>query len=117
MARIALSELKEINLAPETTEEDVTQSLAMIFGTPKGSVPYMREFGADAAFVDNRMTTDINDIADECFEQTETYEPRMNLQDVEQEADAVHGNVDIVLKYKVESEDGEEEEAEVEDDE
>lgn len=113
MAQIALSEIKEINLAPETVEEDVMQSVAMIFGTPRGSVPYMRGLGVDATLVDNRLTTDINDIVDESFEQTETYEPRMNLQEVSQEASGVNGNVETILKYTIEGE----EEEEYEDDE
>lgn len=115
MARVALRDMPEISLEPETTDQDVQQCLSMIFETPKGSVPYMRGFGIEPSLVDKRITPDINEVVDESYEQTEKYEPRMSLEDVEQEANAITGEVDIILTYDVNDEDEEEDEEEEED--
>lgn len=116
MARVALRDMPEISLEPETTDQDVQQCLSMIFGTPKGSVPYMRGFGIEPSLVDKRITPDINEVVDESYEQTEKYEPRMSLEDVEQEANAITGEVDIILTYDVNDEDEEEDDEEEEED-
>ena len=112
MARVALRDMPEISLDPETTDRDVQQCLSMIFGTPKGSVPYMRGLGIEPSLIDKRLTPDINEVVDESYEQTEKYEPRISLEDVEQEADAITGEADIFLTYEVINEDEEDEEEE-----
>lgn len=117
MARVAMSEMPEISLAEEELEKDVAQCARMIFSTPKGSVPYMRGFGIEPGLVDNRITQDINEIVDESYEQVERYEPRMDLEDVEQEVDAMTGNVDIIISYTLEDEDDDEDDEEGEEDE
>lgn len=112
MERRTLSEMQKISLNPKSTEEDVSQCMGMIFGTPKGTVPYMRGFGIEPDLIDNRITTDINEIVDESYEQVERYEPRSDLEDVEQEADVETGSVDVILKYSIEDEDEEDDEEE-----
>ena len=112
MARVALRDMPEISLEPETTDQDVQQCLSMIFGTPKGSVPYIRGLGIEPSLIDKRITPDINEIVDESYDQTEKYEPRMSLEDVELEADAITGNMDVILTYEVNDEEDEEEEDE-----
>lgn len=107
-----LSEQPPVNLAPRTTAEDVQQNMAMIFGTVRGTIPFMREFGVDAGFVDMRLTPEINNIVDEAYEQTEKYEPRATLTDVSLGDADVTGETDIYMQYDIKNDDGEEEDDE-----
>lgn len=49
--------LKKINLAPESTVEEVLQNVAMIISTPKFSVPLDRNFGLAQRFIDKPIQT------------------------------------------------------------
>ena len=107
-----LSEQPPVNLAPQTTAEDVQQDMSMIFGTVCGTVPFMREFGVDVGFVDMRVTPEINNIVDEAYEQTEKYEPRVTLTDVSLGEANITGETDIYIQYEINDDEDEEDEDE-----
>lgn len=114
MATIKLSDQPPVNLAPETVAEDVQQNMAMIFGTVRGTVPYMREFGVDAGFVDMRMNADINDIADDVYEQAARYEERAQISNVDIGDMDISGTLDATITYEVTGDETEQEEDEEE---
>lgn len=114
MATIKLSDQPPVNLAPDTVAEDVQQNMAMIFGTVRGTVPYMREFGVDAGFIDMKMNADINDIVDDAYEQTEKYEQRAQLSNVDLGDMEATGALDVTISYEVAGEETEQEEDEEE---
>ena len=82
MAIVAMGELKEINLAPQTEMEDVQQCLSMILNTPRGTVPFMRDFGLSTSYLHRPTRGDINTIAADVADQIEAYETRIEAEDI-----------------------------------
>lgn len=103
-------DIREINLLPETEAEDVKQCLAMICGTPKGSVPFMREFGISASYMHGLMEENENSIAEDVADQIEKYEHRIEVEDIEFEADEETGYMEYTIPYTLLSEEAEDEE-------
>ena len=50
--KITISALQNINMEPQTTEEEIAQNVAVILATPKFSVPLDRGLGMDMNFLD-----------------------------------------------------------------
>ena len=107
---IRADDIKEINLLPETEAEDVKQCLAMICGTPKGSVPFMREFGISASYLHGLLEGNENDIAEDVADQIEKYEQRIEAEDVEFETNEETGYMEYAIPYALLSEEDEEDE-------
>ena len=78
---------KKINLAPETTVEEVLQNVATIISTPKYTVPLDRGFGLSQRFVDMPMPTAQAILVSEVFDAIEKYEPRAEVVEVTFEQD------------------------------
>lgn len=78
---------KEINLAPETTVEEILQNVATIISTPKNTVPLDRGFGLSQRFVDMPMPTAQAILVSEVFDAIEKYEPRAEVVEVTFEQD------------------------------
>ena len=74
--------LKKINLAPESTVEEVLQNIAMIISTPKFSVPLDRKFGLAQRFIDKPIQTAQPVLISEVLDAIEEYEPRAQIGDV-----------------------------------
>lgn len=103
-------DMREINLLPETEAEDVKQCVAMICGTPKGSVPFMREFGISASYMHGLMEGNENGIAEDVADQIEKYEQRIEAEDVEFDADEETGYMEYAIPYTLLSEEDEDDE-------
>lgn len=75
--------LKKINLAPESTVEEVLQNVAMIISTPKFSVPLDRAFGLAQRFIDRPIQTARPVLVSEVLDAIEEYEPRAEVENVD----------------------------------
>ena len=75
--------LKKINLAPESTVEEVLQNIAMILSTPKFSVPLDRGFGLAQRFIDTPIQTAQPLLISEVLDAIEEYEPRAEVENVD----------------------------------
>lgn len=75
--------LKKINLAPESTVEEVLQNIAMIISTPKFSVPLDRDFGLEQRFIDKPIQTARPILISEVLDAIEEYEPRAEVENVD----------------------------------
>ncbi len=74
--------LKKINLAPESTVEEVLQNIAMILSTPKFSVPLDRGFGLAQRLIDKPIQTAQPLLISEVLDAIEEYEPRAEVENV-----------------------------------
>lgn len=107
MGLLNTDEVIDINLMPETEEEDVSQCIAMICNTPKGSVPFMRDFGISSQFMHSLAAGCENDIAEEVADQIEEYESRAEAEDIEFEDDEETGGLIYTVPYTLKSEEEE----------
>ena len=80
--KITISALQNINMEPQTTEEEIAQNVAVILATPKGSVPMYRSFGLDMSFVDKPMNVAKNMAVIPVREAIEEWEPRAKYKDM-----------------------------------
>jgi hypothetical protein len=74
--------IAEINLAPQTVEEEVLQNVAMILATPQFSVPLDRGLGLKQEFVDKPLPAAQAILVAEIIDAVETYEPRATVENV-----------------------------------
>lgn len=56
--KITISALQNINMEPQTTEEEIAQNVAVILATPKFSVPLDRGLGMDMYLPNNFIAED-----------------------------------------------------------
>lgn len=112
MAVVAMGELKEINLAPQTEMEDVQQCLSMILNTPRGTVPFMRGFGLSTSYLHRPTRGDVNTIAADVADQIEEYEPRVEAEDMIFSEDQQDGLLNCQVPFELADEDEEEDEEE-----
>jgi phage baseplate assembly protein W len=74
--------LEKINLAPETTTEEILQNVAVIISTPKFSVPLDRGLGLAQRFLDKPIQTAQPILVAEVMDAVEEYEPRVQIDNV-----------------------------------
>lgn len=97
-------EKKEINLAPETVEEEILQNIIMILSTPRFSVPLDREFGLSQRFVDKPIPIAKTIGVAEVLDAIEKYEPRVEVLEVtfkEGPEDGMHGKLIPQVEVKI----------------
>lgn len=75
-------DLKNINLAPETREEEIMQNVAVIISTPKFSVPLDRGLGMAQRFVDKPIQVAQSILISEVLDAVERDEPRVEVLNV-----------------------------------
>lgn len=74
--------LEKINLAPETTVEEVLQNVSVIISTPKFSVPLDRGMGLAQRFLDKPIQVAQSILISEVMDAIEEYEPRAEVENV-----------------------------------
>lgn len=109
MGTVKAGEVKEINLAPETEEEDVKQCMAMILNTTKGTVPFMRGFGISGEFFHRLQRGIENDIAADVADQIGKYEERAEMEDIIFDEENEKGYMEYTVPYTLVSDDEDEE--------
>lgn len=83
----------KINLAPETTEEEVLQNVAMILATPRFSVPLDRGLGLPQEFVDKPLPAAQAIVIAEIIDAVETHEPRATVENIYFEQGEIPGKM------------------------
>lgn len=79
----------EFNIRGELEEqEDILRCLRNLLMTPAGTVPLDREFGLDTSFLGAPMDVARSMMAVEIIVKVMKYEPRVNVLEVDMEADA-----------------------------
>lgn len=74
--------LEAINLAPESTAEEVLQNVSIIISTPKFSVPLERGLGLAQRFLDKPIPVAQSILISEVMDAIEEYEPRAAVENV-----------------------------------
>ena len=72
---------------PESLEEELSQNLAFLLSTPKGSVLMMRDFGIDTELLDRATNEAKMKLKVEIYRQVKRYEPRVEIKNIEFEED------------------------------
>ena len=94
-------DLKNINLAPETTEEEVLQNIAVIISTPKFSVPLDRGLGMAQRFVDRPIQVAQSILISEVLDAVERDEPRAEVLGVTYELGDTPGTLIPVVEVNI----------------
>ena len=94
-------DLKNINLAPETTEEEVLQNVAVIISTPKFSVPLERGLGLSQRFIDKPIPAAQSILISEVMEAISAFEPRAEVENVTFELGDTPGSMIPVVEVNI----------------
>ena len=80
--QVSATDLEDIRLNELETVNAVLQNIALILATPKGSVPFYRDFGISNEFLDKPMPVAKVMMISEVREAIETWEPRAKVIDI-----------------------------------
>lgn len=73
----------KVNLTPSSVAEEVTQNVATIIATERGSVPYDREFGIDRTAIDQPVNIGRAKITADIVRTVRKYEPRATIKRID----------------------------------
>lgn len=93
--------LENINLAPETVEEEVLQNIAVIISTPKFSVPLDRGLGLAQRFLDRPIQVAQSILVSEVLDAIEEAEPRAEVLNVSFELGDTPGKMIPVVEVNI----------------
>lgn len=93
--------LEKINLAPESTTEEILQNVAVIISTPKFSVPLDRGLGLAQRFIDRPIQVAQSVLISEVLDAVEEYEPRVEVLNVTFELGDTPGALIPVVEVKI----------------
>lgn len=91
----------KINLAPETTVEEVLQNVAMILSTPKFSVPLDRGLGLAQRFLDMPIQAAQAVLISEVLDAVERDEPRAEVLSVTFEQGETPGKLILIVEVNI----------------
>lgn len=80
--QVSATDLGNIRLNELETVNSVLQNIALILATPKGSVPFYRDFGVSNEFLDKPMPAAKAMMVGEVREAIETWEPRAAVRNI-----------------------------------
>lgn len=89
--------LKNIDLDPANTHQEVLQNAAIILDSIRGSIPMVRGLGINGRFKDRRMNVIENEIVADIYDQFDKYEPRAIISEVRLEIDHFSGRMVPVI--------------------
>ena len=81
------------NLAPQTLIDEITQNIATILLTPKGTVPLDRNFGTSWQFIDRNTPAAESTIVSDVLDAIEEYEPRVEIVDITFDTNEMTGQI------------------------
>lgn len=87
--QVSATDLDNIRLNELETVNSVLQNIALILATPKGSVPFYRDFGISNEFLDKPMPVAKVMMIGEVREAIEVWEPRARVVDISFEENAL----------------------------
>ena len=76
-------DLREINMFPRTTIEEILQNVRMLLTTVQGTVPLDRELGLTNTFIDDPSPRGMMRFAIFALETIQDYEPRVEVTDID----------------------------------
>ena len=85
--QVNAADLHNIRLNESETVNSVLQNIALILATPKGSVPFYRDFGISNDFLDKPMPVAKVMMIGEVREAIEVWEPRAEMAGISFEED------------------------------
>lgn len=92
----------ELNLAPETTEQEIMQNLYVLLNTVKGEVSMYRDFGLDTSeTLAAPLPVAETVLTSEIYDAVEKYEPRVKILNIEFETDSLNGKLIPVLEISI----------------
>ena len=95
-----------ISFMPATELEEIIQNLKMIITTPKGSVPLDRNFGIDAAGLDDPIPALRASITRDIAEAVAEYEPRVEDIDIDFIPNNETGKAEISMRFTLKNAEG-----------
>lgn len=93
--------LEAVNLAPESTLEEILQNVAVIISTPKFSVPLDRGLGMAQRFVDRPIQVAQSVLISEVLDAVERDEPRAEVLGVTYELGDTPGTLIPVVEVNI----------------
>ena len=99
--KITAGEIKEFNLMPQTTAEEVKQNIALLMDTEKGSVPLARELGVSWNSLDRPLPFAANDFTIDATEAVQDFEQRAEIKEVDCIVDPKNGSLKARMEVEV----------------
>ena len=86
------------SFAPKSLEQEVMQNLSLLIGTVRYSLPLAREMGLGSEYLHRPQNAAQALIVQDIYENAETYEPRVNILNVNFGADSATGETYIKIR-------------------
>ena len=93
--------LEAVNLAPESTLEEILQNVAVIISTPKFSVPLERGLGLSQRFIAKPIPAAQSILISEVMEAISAFEPRAEVENVTFELGDTPGSMIPVVEVNI----------------
>ena len=87
-------------LKPKTLEEEVSQNIAFLLSTPKGSVPMMRDLGIDTSLLDDPTPQAKAKLKAQIIDQIRRYEPRAKIKEIKL-VESEEGKLEPKLRWEL----------------
>lgn len=91
----------EVIFAPSTIAEEVSQNIRMILGTMFFEVPYHRDFGLNATYLDAPIQRSQALSRADIIRKINQYEPRARVEDIEFQGDALDGKTLPIVRISL----------------
>lgn len=94
---VSLTQKYEVVFAPETIEEEVAQNIRMILSSMFFEVPYAREFGLNAIYLDAPILRAQALTRVDIIKQINRYEPRAKVEYVNMDGNVIEGKTTPIV--------------------
>ena len=105
----------DLNIAPETVEEEVLQNLWLLYSSLEYDVPLDRALGLNATYVDKPIETAKALAQSDIYDKTEQYEPRatvVNISFSDNAGEYMQGKLKPIVEVEINGEYDNEEDTE-----
>lgn len=99
--KVTISILQNINMEPQTIEEEIMQNVAVILATPKFSVPLDRGLGMNMNFLDKPVPSAKVLAIGDVMDAIEEGEPRVKVREVDFLEDGMTGRLVPVAEVEI----------------
>lgn len=99
--KVTISILQNINMEPQTVEEEIMQNVAVILATPKFSVPLDRGLGMNMNFLDKPVPSAKVLAIGDVMDAIEEGEPRVKVREVDSLEDGMTGRLVPVAEVEI----------------
>lgn len=95
---------EQININPETVEEEVIQNLWFLYSSIKYDVPLDRALGLNAVYIDRPIETAKALVTMDIYNKTEEYEPRAEIVNIDFSVDYERGVLKPIVEVEINGE-------------